>query len=674
MIAKQVPHRRDGSSDFGALAKYITAGIPGEQLTAMAVALPGFGQLTRYVAQDQNSAGQQKCVAVCLNRLLSVGSAPAQFYSTVQKHEHAARNPVDNPVVHLIVSWPDHERPSHEAVFDAARDVLKALNLHEHQWLMAIHNDTDNLHCHIEVSRIHPYTYRSQHLPWMHRTLHRAAREIEIRNGWSHDNGLFVVREMPNGQKFVVPNESYRETGNVRHEPYVEKLARMAAWSDERSLTDLCRNVVAQQVVDAIASGKGWAAVHEVLEHHGMRIDKTGDAAFRLAAMTPAGEIVRLPVSRALRSVRLGEAEAILGAFVAHPRPLQPAQASVTAGQSTDATQAAGKGRSTLRDPLKRESARLERAAARTALIDRFRAEQQSVKAERATAQHALRTINDEKRAQLADLKVRLGKQKQDAVKSGAGSLSRAALNSLLAFERLSGSTQINAVAEAKKAEVLSTRPPALSWRAWLEREAQAGDRAALGALRGIVYQAGRDAKQAPSMSGEDADSPDDDADKVLATLLARERNEDAIRSARPDRIRAYQADALMRDIHGMKWKVTNNGNVEYQRTSGNPVFVDRGHKLTFDREIVSDQDLTLALLHAREKWRSGIVLTGNDPVFTERMVKAAVEAGITVKNPELQPLQARLAQQRQPMPPAIEATPFGLAPAKTVQKGKRRR
>jgi hypothetical protein len=674
MIAKQVPSRQDGSSDFGALAKYITGGITSEQLATMAVTLPGFGQLTQYVAQNQGNAGQQKCVAVCLNRLLSVGSAPAQFYSTVQKHQHAARNPVENPVVHLVVSWPEHERPSHEAVFDAARDVLKALNLHEHQWLMAIHNDTDNLHCHIEVSRIHPDTYRSQHLPWMHRTLHRAAREIEIRNGWSHDNGLFVVREMPDGRQFVVPNDSYRETADVRHEPYVEKLARMAAWSDERSLTDLCRNVVSKDLVNAIVSGKDWAAVHEVLEQHGMRIDRTGDAAFRLQAMTPAGEIVRLPVSRALRSVRLGEAEAILGAFVAHPRPLRPARASVTAGESTGATQAAGRGSQTRRDPLKRETARLERAAARTALIDRFRAEQQGIRAGRATVQHALRTINNEKRAQLADLKARLGKRKQDAVKSGAGSVQRAALTSLLAFERLSGAAQINAVAEAKKVEVLSTRPPSVSWRAWLERQAQAGDRAALGALRGLVYQEGRDAKKAAAVNGEDVDPPDDDPDKVLATLLAREHDEDAIRSARPDRIRAYQADVLLRDIHGMKWRVTNNGNVEYQRASGDTVFVDRGHKLTFDRQVVTDQDLTLTLLHAREKWRSGIVLTGGDWAFTERMVKAAVEAGITVKNPELQSMQAMFAQQRQPTHSAIEAKPAGQIPARTMQKGKRRR
>ncbi|MDR6379660.1 relaxase/mobilization nuclease domain-containing protein [Paraburkholderia caribensis] len=214
MIVKQVPNRHDGKSDFGELARYITGGIDADEHARAVRERPGFGPLTEYVAQAHGQAGQDKCVAVSLHRIRSVATAPAQFHSV------AMRNPnVENPVVHLIMSWPEHERPSYDAIFAAGRDVLKALNLHEHQSLMAIHNDTDNLHCHIEVSRVHPDTYKSQHMPWMHRTLHRAAREIEIKNGWFHDDGLFVVQTLPDGQKVVVPNTSWREApdyGNGR--------------------------------------------------------------------------------------------------------------------------------------------------------------------------------------------------------------------------------------------------------------------------------------------------------------------------------------------------------------------------------------------------------------------------------------------------------------------------
>ncbi|WP_434716334.1 TraI/MobA(P) family conjugative relaxase [Paraburkholderia sp. A3RO-2L] len=631
VIAKQVANRHDGHSDFGKLAKYITSGMTDAQLSQLATDLPGFGQLTQYVAQDTDDAGKEKCVAVCMNRLLSVGAAPVQFYQT------ADRNPsVKNPVVHLVVSWPEHERPSYDAVFAASRDVLKSLNLHEHQWLMAIHNDTDNLHCHIEVSRIHPETFKSQHLPWMHKTLHRAAREIEIKNGWSHDNGLFVVREMPDGTKFVVPNDAYKETQGIKHEAYVQRLGRMEAWSDERSLVDHCRDVVAGELVSTIEAGKDWDALHTVLEKHGMRMEKAGDAAFRLEAMTADGEVVRLPVSKALRAVKFGEIESVMGPFKPSGKPLQPAAP----------TQKAGKAAPPKRDPLKRETRRLERAAERTALIERFKAEQSATKESRAASDAALRAITTERKAQVSALKQVMARQKREAKQSELDPSQRKALYSLLAFERARELSRINAAAEQKRALVIAARVPSLSWRAWLEREAKAGDAAALSALRGIVYQERRDAKKSGATLPPD-ELLEDDPEKVLAELLAREREEDAIRSAQPNRIRAHQSEALMREISGLRWKVTNNGNVEYRRESGATVFVDKGNKLTFDRKIVTDADLTLALYHAREKWSGGIVLTAGDTVFTQRMVRAAVGAGITVKNPELQQMQAAFKAQR---------------------------
>ncbi|MFX1767927.1 relaxase/mobilization nuclease domain-containing protein [Paraburkholderia sp. A1RI-2L] len=639
MIAKQIANRHDGHSDFGTLAKYITSGMTDAQLSQLATDLPGFGQLTQYVAQETDDAGKEKCVAVSMNRLLSVGAAPVQFFQT------ANRNPsVKNPVIHLVVSWPEHERPSYDAVFAASRDVLKSLNLHEHQWLMAIHNDTDNLHCHIEVSRIHPETFKSQHLPWMHKTLHRAAREIEIKHGWSHDNGLFVVRELPDGRKFVVPNDAYKETKGIKHEAYVQRLDRMEAWSDERSLVDHCRDVVTNELVSTIAAGKDWDAVHSVFEKHGMRIEKAGSAAFRLEAMTPDGEIVKLPVSKALRAVKFGEVESVIGPFKPSGKPLQPA---VTAqSQATSTAQTTGKAAPPKRDPLKREARRLERAAERTALIERFKAEQSMTKANRAESDAALRTITTEKRAQVSALKQALARQRHEARQSALDPSQRKALYSLLAFERARELARISAEAEQKRALVIAARVPSLSWRAWLEREAKEGDAAALSALRGIVYQERRDAKKAGVTLPAD-ESVEDDPEKVLAELLAREREEDAIRSAQPNRIRAHQSEALMREISGLRWKVTNNGNVEYRRESGATVFVDKGNKLTFDRKIVTDADLALALFHAREKWSGGIVLTAGDTVFTQRMVKAAVAAGITVKNPELQQMQAAFQAQR---------------------------
>ncbi|NGO98084.1 hypothetical protein BJL96_27870 [Burkholderia cenocepacia] len=236
----------------------------------------------------------------------------------------------------------------------------------------------------------------------------------------------------------------------------------------------------------------------------------------------------------------------------------------------------------------------------------------------------------------------------------------------------MSESAAIGTEFDERRKAVISQRPELLSWRSWLEREAQAGDAAALSALRGLVYQERRETRTVEAKEGAEEGSDHDQA-KVMASLLEHELVEDAIRSAQANRIRQRQADALMREIGGLTWRVTNNGNVEYRRASGATAFVDKGNKLTFDRKVVTDQDIDLALFHAREKWGRGIVLTGGDTVFTQRMVRAAVHAGLTVKNPELQQMQAAFAEQLA-VAGSVAKNTRSAKPTPASTSGKRRR
>lgn len=667
MIVKQVPNRHDGKSDFGELARYITGGISAEEHARAVRERRGFGPLTEYVAQAHGRAGQDKCVAVSLHRIRSVATAAAQFHSV------AMRNPnVENPVIHLIVSWPEHERPSYDAIFAAGRDVLKALNLHEHQSLMAIHNDTDNLHCHIEVSRVHPDTYRSQHLPWMHRTLHRAAREIEIRNGWFHDDGLFVVRTLPDGRKAVVPGAPRRDAPDTDRSLRTEKARRMAAWSDKPSLVEYCRQMVKDELARLLAAAVGWDAVHRLLAQHGMRVRKTGASAFQLEAINDAGGLVILPISQALRGVRLGEAERVMGNFTPDRTALN--------GVGNSSMPEGREGRSTppKRDPFRRDVRRLERAAERSALIERYRAAQEAARCARFATDDQLKEVAAWCKATIDALRIQTAAAKsalfQDEPDSHVRKLRRRDLTIHARLDRLT----VKAEARTRCAAILASRPAPRAWRTWLEAEAQAGDLAALKALRGLVYDAGRTSRKqarADSYANSNATTYSqngDDADAVLASLLAHEKEQASIRSAQSDRARVEHADALLHRIRGLTWRVTNNGNVEYRRAMGEPVFVDRGNRLTFDRRSVTDDDLALAMLQAREKWGRSIALTGGNAVFVERMVKAAIDSGMTVLNPDLQEVQARyiaLQAQNGKKPAMQVATSAKVEHARTDMK-----
>lgn len=87
--------------------------------------------------------------------------------------------------VHLVLSWREGERPLPEQAFAAGRHARGALNLADHQYVMAVHDDTANTHLHIVVNRVHPETFRAADLYRDYVHLDRACREIELAQGWS---------------------------------------------------------------------------------------------------------------------------------------------------------------------------------------------------------------------------------------------------------------------------------------------------------------------------------------------------------------------------------------------------------------------------------------------------------------------------------------------------------
>ncbi|WP_205182560.1 TraI/MobA(P) family conjugative relaxase [Burkholderia sp. LMG 13014] len=630
MIVKIAKGRRDGKSDLKQLTKYITSGI-GVEVQKLA----GFGELTTYVAKQTNDDGEHKCTAVLLQHLTSLDTAAAELYAVAAKNSRVA-----DPVLHMIVSWPEHERPDNEAMFAAARRLLKAIHLDEHQAVMAIHNDTDNIHVHIEVNRVHPVTFKSQPLPWLHKTLHREARHIEIDNNWHHDNGLFIVQQTADGQKFVVPNDGYIEPDDLEHGTPTGAQMQLEAWSDEPSLVEFCRDVVTGHATGALDLEPSWNTLHDVLAQHSMRLTKTGASSWQLEAIQESGEIIRLPASRALRKLGLKNLAPKLGDFTPSPEPLAyrpPAKPKDSAGPERAVNQRA---RSTKRDPERREIRRLERAAARTALIERYRADKEAARKARNSTRDQQQQIRLRRHNQLeahkAKFTVRRAGIQKDATLSATVKKQR---YSLLAMERMQERLAIDASYATELDAVQGAATSIPVWRKWVEEQARLGDQAAISALRGMVYQERREEKKA---SRAQASDDDDDIEAVMRRILDHEKQEDSIRPASRMIYRPYHADVLLSVIRGVKWSVTNNGNISYKRERGDALFTDRGNKITFDRRSVTDEELQLALLHSRQKWGNDIVLTGTDEVFRARMVKAAVELGMNVKNPELRDLQTK--------------------------------
>ena len=652
---------------FNKLIVYVEGGTSKNQLQPITQDQK-FEDILNYTTKHQaNARAKEKCIAIRTHGVTDITSA------TIEMNSVAARNTrCKDPAFHFVLTWPEHEDPNSDAIFDAAKHAIQSLGLADHQYVLAIHVNTDNIHCHAAVNRVHPDTYKSHNIEWAHKTIHLAARQSEIKHGWTHDNGIYIVKSDGQNKKSIILNPDHDRTSQTHHRQEIS-LDIFPAWHDPDSLDSWLKFKVAKALKQTLPSLTSWQALHAWLGNCGITLTDTGGGGTRLHATSPeTGEVIDLPVSKGLRILKRAELEKRWGKFsngqtVSNTIPshlnhdLTADEVNSGAGLKVDVdSHEVSRGR----DSSQREVRREQRAAARADLRRRFSQYRRFVSEGdvdyfrrvseiRFERRQSLKSIDDEAKA------LRLAARPSGTTNIKVSLLKMVAIHFDVSRRRL----EIDAAFQAKMHSLRSTRLSPLVWREWLYEQANLGDQAALSALRGIVYQAKRDAKRGIAAY---ADSEEQQFQSAMARLHDAERKEVAIRPARSDAMRPYEADALLVKHVSMQWFVTGNGNVEYSDHSGRHLFTDRGNRVTFDRILVGDDDIRLALVHAREKFGNQLTLTGDDPVFTARMACLADDMGMTILNPDMQQVIAnhrkervmKSAEAQNALPASIEPTP----------------
>ena len=726
-IPVQRKFKVSAAKPFDDLVAYIEA-APDQSVEQLCQLGHDFANVIDYaITPTDNNSGAEKCIAIRTHGVTGMATARLEMNTVAQKNTRCL-----DPVYHIILSWPEHEQPAAELIFDAAEHALDALGLGTHQYVLAVHGNTDNRHCHIAVNRIHPRTFKSHNIAWAHKTLHRAARESEIKHGWSHDNGIFVVEVDGHGQKHVVPSREHSDAlasapPRVHHELGHEDI--LAPWHDRDSLASWLKTSVAKALKPALAELNGWYALHVWLSSYDITLKDSGGSGMRLHAVcAETGEIVDLAASKGLRVLKRDALEKRWGPYtnflafrIPDVLPLTPEQLAkwrLSAALAVDerspahillarhaASPSRGPGRPFLSDTVptvarlargpelhktpagdddQRAQRKAQRREARLALQQRFAQHRNAVKGGDTEHFTGLKALQRARSVALGHIRAQ-SKAAKRAIPKATDLYIRFITHGEIDAEGLRRELLVNADFQEKSDALRAARTPPLNWRAWLLEHSSLGDQAALSALRGIVYQAQRDAKRDTASDAQaievTADSQEQRAQqyqRVMARLLEEEKKEAAIRSADSRAMRPFEADALLVRYSAMVWHVTGNGNVHYRDRAGSHLFTDRGNRVTFDRERVTDDDIGLALAHAQHKFGQPLTLTGGDPVFMHRMARLADDMGISILNPELQQVVehhrlARQALQVMLVPAALEpfvvqeAPPALLAPSPAV-------
>lgn len=269
MIAKIPPKRRDGGSSFRALGDYV-------------------------LGRTGHSAGA----------VLHIGMQNVNAAETAAREMEALaleNTRSKNPAMHFILSWREMEVPTAQQVDEAVQIALHELDLQGCQALWALQSDTENLHVHVMVNRIDPETYRAIQPAgnWTKKALERAARKIELAQGWQiEQTGRYDV---VNGHVVEKEQKAPELTQRARD---IE--AHTGAQSWER--------IAKQNVGVLLKNASSWSELHQGLGELGFSLERKGSGAV-LVWRGDSGKVNAVKLSTVDRGSSLKKLEARLGAF-----------------------------------------------------------------------------------------------------------------------------------------------------------------------------------------------------------------------------------------------------------------------------------------------------------------------------------------------------------------------
>lgn len=252
MIASVCDRRRDGKSSFRTLKEYLV-----DKLRSDDWGEPKDTELTeRGTVVLQSSSG-----VVVEHNGLDMDTLVQEFESVV-----AMKPKVEDPIYHFVISWAESDDPSDQQILESAREAISTLGFDGHQFLSAIHRDTDNPHVHVAVNRINPDTYKVKNPYNDYYTLGRLMSEIEDRHGF---------QVTPQGGGRQSPSQDFDAHGDV-------------------SFLDWCREKVKPAVHEALENGASWSDLKSSLEKLDVElVERGGGFVFRSTDSSGASVAVK---------------------------------------------------------------------------------------------------------------------------------------------------------------------------------------------------------------------------------------------------------------------------------------------------------------------------------------------------------------------------------------------
>ena len=397
-------------------------------------------RLVEYITSEQNKVHRVGEIMISNCKYQSPELAMREMLVT-QAHNRRA---VSDKTYHLMVSFRPGEDPTPETIRTVELAICKKLGFGEHQRIAVVHRDTDSVHLHVAINKIHPkrLTIHNPYRDW--KDLGRECERLE--------KSLYLAAD------------NHTPTGKSQTE---NRARDIEALTGEQSLLTWIR----RECLPTLKSAGTWEEFHGELAKAGLSIKIQNNGVNFIAA---SGECVKgsgidRSLSKSALEKRFGPFQAKNGHLdaVVQEKTYQRNPLGESPGAKKDFAQA--RAERDLARKEKTQAIRLHQDAKMAALYaeireDRLRARR--TPANRLAKKQLFEAINLKYRAKLALLR-------QEA---------------------------------KRRRQIVYRDSPRYTWVSWLQDQAKGGDKGALEKLRGRAF--GLAKRSGNAVRGEDEASP----------------------------------------------------------------------------------------------------------------------------------------------------------------------
>jgi hypothetical protein len=340
------------------------------------VAKSNFASLVAYLCDTQRKEERLGWVAVTNCQSATPEAAAREVLATQARNTRAK----SDKTYHLIVSFRPGEQVDQATCGAIEARLCEGLGLGTHQRVSALHHDTDSLHLHIAINKIHPTRYTIHNPYYDHPKLGQLCTELEREYCLAPDN----------------------------HCPRQRGAACRAADMERHSGLESLLGWIRRECLDQLLAAQSWPDLHRVLWAHGLALRERGTGFIVMAANGTAVKASSIDpsCSRPKLEARLGSYEPAQASRLVEPPAKNYAKKPLPCRIDTTALYARYQEvqqRAAARGAAERAAARASKERQIEAVLQRARLKRASIKlitgpglARRMMVQGAGKTLQDQ--------------------------------------------------------------------------------------------------------------------------------------------------------------------------------------------------------------------------------------------------------------------------------------